>query len=78
MTLIGVLFLEKKNSTEEQCQMNLEQSPLAEAAFYLFINVFILSPSVIFTLKGVQKLYIIKTNLAAASYPTNFFFILPD
>lgn len=55
--------------------MNLEQSPLAEAAFYLFINVFILSPSVIFTLKGVQKLYIIKTNLAAA---TNFFFILPD
>lgn len=78
MTLIGVLYLEKKNSTEEQCQMNLEQSPLAEAAFDLFLNVFISSPSVIFTLKVLQKLYIIKTNLTATSYPTNFFFILSD
>lgn len=53
--------------------MNLEQSPLAEAAFNLFINIFISSPLIVFTLNIVQKLYIIKANLAASSYPTNIF-----
>lgn len=56
--------------------MNLEQPPLAEDAFNLCINIFISLPSIIFTLKVVQKLCIIKTNLTASSYPTNFFCIL--
>lgn len=49
-------FPGKKISTEEQCQMNLEQAPLAEAAFSLFLNIFISSPSIIFTLKVVLKI----------------------
>lgn len=53
--------------------MNLEQSALSEAAFNLFINIFISSSSIVFTLKVVQNLHIIKTSLATSSYPTNFF-----